>query len=215
MSAARILNVEPGSAEHFKLRLGRVTASNAYDLLPAKRGGGYKQARQTYMNELIGEICTGEHQEINARPLEWGKTNEVAARGAYQLITRLPVEPIGMVTTPDGRASCSPDIKIIGQARFGEIKCPWATVNHINFILDGEVKEEWITQIQFSLWVTKAEIWDFASFDPRMKQKIIDIKTFEKDMRLMSIFDQEVPQFVFELDKKLAQIGIPFGNQWL
>lgn len=210
----QFLEVTPGSEEHFFKRMGVVTASNAHDLLPSKRGGGFKEARRTYMNTLLGEVCTGQHEEINARPLEWGKSNEIAARGAYQLVTGFKVTEGGFVTNLEGRVGCSPDLIVTGQNRGGEIKCPWATRNHIDFLLEGTIKEEWVTQIQYSLWVSGFDIWDFASFDPRMKSKIIDIKMLERDPKMMALFDEIVPQFIHEMDEQLERIGIGFGSQW-
>lgn len=235
MSAAELLTVDQGTDAWFKMRLGVITASCAHDLIPtitvkdavySKRDPSkilhpavnkreFKKARQTYMNQLIAEVCTGRHEEINARPLEWGKTNEIAARAAYEFESSTPVKEGGFIYTQNRRAGCSPDFIAVNTLKGGEIKCPWNPVNHINFLLDDEIKDEWITQMQFQLWVSGFTEWDFASFDPRMKTSIIKIKRIERDPKMMSLFDEIVPEFITEMDEKLARIGIPFGSQWL
>jgi hypothetical protein len=215
MSAAEILTVNQGTEEWFRMRLGVLTASKAYDILPSKRGGGFKEARTTYMNQLIAEVCTGHYEEINAKPLEWGKVNEVAARAAYQFESGIEVKEGGFMYAYNKRAGCSPDFIAKTMNKGGEIKCPWNPANHIKFLIEDEIKDEWIAQMQFQLWVSGFDAWDFASFDPRMKTKMIQIKEILRDPKMMALFDEIVPAFIVEMDEKLEKIGIPFGSQWL
>lgn len=211
----QIIKVEQGTDAWFKMRMGVITASKAYDLLPAKRGGGFKEARRTYMAQLISEVCTGEFEQMGfLAPLEWGKMNEIPARAAYAFETGQDVTEGGFIYSPDKREGCSPDLLITGRPKGGEVKCPWSTVNHIKFLMDGEVKDEWEAQMQFQLRVSGFETWDFASYDPRMKKKILGIKTYERDEKMQSLFNEVVPQFIYDMDKELEKIGIKFGSQW-
>jgi hypothetical protein len=86
---------------------------------------------------------------------------------------------------------------------------------HIDFILNGIVKPEYITQCQFSMWVCGFDEWDFTSYHPMMKTKLTHFVTIKRDSELMKYFDEEVPRFVSEMDEKLKQIGISWGQQWL
>lgn len=208
------LKLEQGSQEWLKARLGVITASCAHDLLPSKTGKGFKQARQTYMNELIAEVCTGSCEEFSAKPLEWGKVNEVAARAAYQFEANERIEDGGFIYGHDKRIGCSPDGIVVGKNKGLELKCPYSSKTHIDFILDGKIKDEYLTQCQWSMWVAGFDEWAFASFDPRMKKQMIHIQIIERDMEMMKLFNEIVPQFISEMDEKLKKIGIVFGDQW-
>lgn len=209
---------EQGSDAWLKARLGVITASQAHSLLLSKtsKAPKYKEARSTYMNQLIAEVCTGYSEELNAKALEWGKVNEDAAVAAYEFATGNEVEKIGLVYKDKSkRAGASADFRIKGKNHGGENKCPINPQYHIDFLLNGEIKDEYLTQIQFGLWVTNWDAWDFTSYHPRMKLKTVHHVTIERDQELMSYFDFEIPKFTHEMDQKLKQIGIEFGAQWL
>jgi exodeoxyribonuclease (lambda-induced) len=174
----------------------------------------YKEARETYMNQLIGEACTGYSEEINAKALEWGKLNEDAAAAAYEFESGNTIEKIGFAHKDESlRCGASPDFKIIGKDHGGEIKCPITPQVHIDFILNGIIKDEYITQMQFGMWVTGWHHWDFASYHPRMKKKMIHYVTIERDQELMEYFDNEVPKFIKEMDEKLERIGVSYSDR--
>ena len=207
-----------GSEEWLKDRLGVITASEVHALLPDSRSKifKYKDARRAYMNQLIGEVCTGYSEEINAKALEWGKVNEDAAVAAYEFTTGNQVEKIGLVyKDATKRAGASADFKIIGKLIGGENKCPITPKVHIDFILNGLVKPEYVSQVQFGLWITGWDEWHFTSYHPRMKARMLHYREFKRDPELMDYFDSEIPKFCEEMDKELAKIGIPFGAQWV
>lgn len=218
MSALLICQHEQGSEEWLNARLGVITASQAHALLPNKRTKTptYKEARQTYMNQLIGEVCTGYSEELNAKALQWGKDNEEAAIAAYEFVTGNAVEKIGLVYKDETkRCGASADFRIVGKNHGGENKCPITPQVHVDFVLNGEIKDEYITQVQFGMWVTGWEAWDFTSYHPRMKSKMVHFVTILRDPELMAYFDEEIPKFIKEMDEKLARIGIKFGAQWV
>ena len=211
---AQFLNIEQSSDEWLKMRLGVITASCAHDLLPSKRGGAFKQARQTYMNQLISEICTGRGEELNAKALEWGKTNEIAAKAAYSFEANEIVLDGGFIYGMDKRVGCSPDGLIKGKNKGLELKSPFSSRTHIDFLVSGIIKDEYLTQVQWSMWVSGFDEWAFASFDPRMKTKMIHYQVIERDPATMSLFEEIVPQFIQEMDKHLENIGVKFGEQF-
>lgn len=205
------LNVEQGSPEWLQLRLGVITASKM-DCVVA---GTTTAKRNTYMLELIAEVCTGLAAEINAKQLSWGKNYEDAARTAYEFATGFTVRPCGFLYKDESkRVGCSPDAMIIGKNRGGEFKCPYSTKNHIEFLTDAKVKSEYILQCQTGIWVTGFDFWDFGSFDPRMKSKMFSHLPIERDPKTIALFEDAVPQFIFDMDKRLAQIGVTYGQQW-
>lgn len=205
------IEVEQGSFQWFKMRLGVITASKA-NLLLMKRGAA---TRRTYMAELAAEVATGAPAEqISAKAMEWGNDNEPMARDEYTFITGKTVEQIPFIYRDgDMRTGCSPD-GIDSDGTGLEIKCPFTTKIHIETIADGTVKKEYISQMQFSMWVTGLDRWTFASYDPRMMRRNLHMMTVERDPEAMKLFDDAVPQFILELDQLLHSIGFEFGEQW-
>lgn len=201
--------IAQGSEEWAKMRLGVISASKAECIL-AKVGTG---TRTTYMLELMAEVCTGLSPEVSSKPMEWGKDNEDAARACYELMTDEKVSEIPFVYK-DGsmRAGCSPDG--FTPDRGVEKKCPFTTKYHIEFLTDEKIKPEYIKQVQFSMWITDADKWDFCSYDPRMKVRPFHFVTVKRDEKMMAQFDERVPEFISEMDEKLKKIGLEFGAQW-
>lgn len=217
MSALLICQHEQGTQEWLNARLGVITASEVHALLPDARSKTfkYKEARKAYMNKLIGEVCTGYSEELNAKALQWGKDNEAAAVSAYEFHTGREVERIGLIYKDSSkRCGASADFKIKGEEYGGEIKCPISPAVFVGFLLDNEEKPEYISQYQFGLWVTGWHGWDFCNYHPRMKKKMIHKVSHCRDLWFMEYFENEIPKFIKEMDEKLAKIGIPFGAQW-
>jgi exodeoxyribonuclease (lambda-induced) len=203
------VTVEQQTFDWFKMRLGVITASKASILL-MKSGS---LTRQTYMSELVGEIATGSPVQYGSfKQMEWGNDHEDAAREMYQFITGNAVQQIPFCYGKDMRTGCSPD-GITDHGRGAEIKCPWTTAVHIQSLADNVIKKDYIAQIDFSMWVTKLEAWDFCSFDPRMRKN--NLHRIEKVSGPgVKLFDDAVPQFIEEMDRMLAAVGFEFGDQW-
>jgi putative phage-type endonuclease len=204
------VNFEQGSPEWLKAKLGVISASNIAKVL-AKKG---TETRAGYVSELVAQIATGEMPEINGRALEWGTMQESVARSAYEFTQGVSVQEVGFIYGKDRRFGCSPDGIISDKNKGLEIKCPYTSKVHVDFLAMDKIKLEYYYQVQFSLWVTGLETWDFCSYDPRFKTNILKVYTVEKDLELMERFEKEVPAFIEEMDVLLNKIGVKFGSQW-
>jgi predicted phage-related endonuclease len=204
------LQLEQGSPDWLKAKLGVISASNISKVL-AKKGS---ETRHGYMMELIGQIATREPEEFNAKQLEWGKANEAAARAEYEFQSGNNVETAGFIYGPDKRAGCSPDGMITGLNRGVEIKCPFTSRVHADFLLMDKIKPEYVLQCQFSMWVTGFDSWDFCSYHARFKSRMLKSITLERDIELMKRFEDEVGQFIFEMDEHIKRLNLKFGEQW-
>lgn len=203
------LDYEQGTKEWHMMRLGVITASKAECVLAGKKTA----KRQTYLNELIAEVATGLAHEVRAKPLEWGKTHEDSARTSYEFATGIiPHELPFIYKDEELRIGCSPDG--YNDLRGSEIKCPYNSAVHIDFLCSDKIKSEYITQVQYSMWVTGLEQWDFACFDPRMNVMPISFKTLDRDEARMKEFSEKVPEFIEDMDKMLEKIGLSFGEHW-
>lgn len=211
---AHFLNVEQSSDAWLKMRLGVITASRAHEIIPSKRDGKPKASYKSYMSELVAEVCTGKGSEINARALEWGKVNEIAARAAYEFEAGENIQDGGFIYGLEKRVGCSPDGIVVGKNKGLELKCPYSSETHIEFLTNDKIKDEYLTQCQWSMWVAGFDVWAFASFDPRMKKHMIKIQLIERDPKMMALFDEIVPGFIKEMDEILNKLEISFGSQW-
>ncbi len=205
-----ILNCEQGTVDWHKARHGVITASRAGDAISGKTTA----TRSSYMSELIAQIATGEILEIKAWTMEWGKQQEPLARSAYEFVRGVPVEEAGFIYGHNRRVGCSPDGLILNQGKGLEIKCPATSKVHVDFLLMEKVKAEYIHQVQFSLWVTGLETWDFCSFDDRMKKHSLKVITIEKDYKAFDRFDNDVNEFIRDMDIQLNRLEISWGSQW-
>lgn len=194
----------------FQCHLGVISASNASKAVAKKDS----ETRFSYMAELVGEVCTGQWEEVNSKHMDWGRQHEDVARSYYEFTTNAKMVTLPLVFKDDSyRVGCSPD-GIVSEKRGAEIKCPWNSGNYIKFLVAEKIKPEWQWQQQFTLWVMDAEEWDFVQYDPRMEVKSMKICTTKKDPEKWKAFDDLIPEFIKDMDKMLLDIGVPFGEQW-
>ena len=208
-----VKDVDQGSDEWLSLKLGVISASMVHSLVPG-RGGKFKQARETYMNQLVAQVCTGLMPEINGKALEWGSHHESAARACYHFQTGFDLDQVPFVFKDDlFREGCSPDS--LTKDRGVEIKCPYNSENYIAFLVSDKIKPEYQWQVQYSMRVLDCEKYDFAQYDPRMRKKPIKIFEVGRDEEAQKVLEDCIPSFIEEMDQKLKSIGIEFGEQWV
>lgn len=210
--------IEQGTPEWLIHRAGVITASRAHDIIKSGRSkGSYSEARGVYMRELAAQVCTGVVPEsVPFKQAKYGHENEPYAREAYEARFFEVVEQCGLIYKDSTmRCGISPD----GMTdKWGlEIKCPFTSAVHINTLLDGFVNPEYLTQVQYSMWVSGFERWDFASFDPRFRgsgERRLYVQSFEADEATFATFDREIPLFIEEMDEMLHKLDFKFGDQW-
>lgn len=208
--------VDQQSDEWTRMKLGVISASRAKDVIaPSRKAGEWGEARNSYLNELVGEVITGEkNSSFSSRATEWGVENERTCIALAGFELGVDIDTIPFVFRDDTmRAGCSPD-GLIGDSSGIEVKNPFTTAVYVAFVADGKIKQEYIDQVQFSMWVTGRETWHFANHDPRVKNYILHSIVIERDEAKMKLFDDAVAQFIHDMDKKLAIFDNQFGDQW-
>jgi hypothetical protein len=180
----KIHNVEQGSPEWLRIRLGKATASEFAKILTP--GGKLSAQADAYARRLARECVIDEPEELRAYPskaMQWGTKHEPEAREAYMLATGHDVAQVGFVTHDrHGCLGCSPDGIIVENPcvpmdgnnyyLFGlEIKCPsidtlteWLL--HKDMDDPQFVPSEYLPQIHGSMVVTGLRRWDFCGFFP-------------------------------------------------
>ena len=209
----KIDGAKQGSDDWFTIKLGVLSASNIHKIIPG-RGGKYKQARQTYLYDLVAQVCTGQFPDISASAMDWGKSVEDSARATFEMMNDTSLTELPFVFKDDMfREGASPDA--VDEWGSGvEIKCPYNSANHIAFALDEVIKPEYEWQMQYTMRVCDTDAWHFCSFDPRMKKNPMAVKLVKRDEEMQKILNDEVPKFIEEYDKALTTVGFSFGEQW-
>lgn len=217
ITGVNVYDMEQGTEEWLRHRAGVITASRAHDIIKSGRSGKSSESRATYMLELIAQVCTGLVPEsASFKQAEWGHENEPLAREAYEALEFVSVNQCGLIYRDESlRCAISPDG--ILDDRGLEIKNPFTSQVHIATLLDGKIKPEYVTQCQYSLWVTGLDRWDFVSFDWRVRGKpenrLVVIPQY-RDAEMMARFDEEIPKFISEMDDALERLGFKFFDQW-
>lgn len=180
---------------HMK-RLGKPTASRFGDIKPG-RGQKWSDKTQTYMRELLVERLTGQWVEAYGAAIEWGVEHEDEARELYEARYGVQVQRMcfaerdGLGGSPDG---------LVGDDGCIEIKCPYNSGNHIDYMLNG--CGDHITQIQANIWFNDRQWCDFISYDPRMPEDLqLFVQRVERDPQYIADMINRVQEFRAELDE--------------
>lgn len=159
-----IHDVEQGSVEWLLARAGVVTASEAENLVTGTGKIRDGEMVTSYRNKKLVEKWTGGPLPSlqGIFDVEQGELLESKARPAFTIHTGLETRTVGFITSDDGKIGCSPDA-LVGESSGCEIKCP-RLETQIGYLLSGKVPKDYLTQIQFSMFVTGFQTWHFFSY---------------------------------------------------
>lgn len=162
----QIHDVEQGSDDWFRARMGIPTASEFHTVMAKGRDGGSSVTRKTYMLKLAGELITGEPAESYSNAyMERGQGMEPTARERYAFDHDVEPEIVGFIT--NGPKGCSPDA-LVGKDGMLEIKTKAAHL-HIETMLRDGFPAEHKAQCQGALWIAEREWIDLAIYWPKMQ----------------------------------------------
>jgi hypothetical protein len=148
---------------------GYISPSRFSDIMTTDRSRkGFGLTALKYADEIILGLLGVELPEVTAKPLEWGKTHEPAARKRYELENFESVPPLeSPVFHPDFPFVCGTPDGFIGTDGILEIKCPFNSQNHLDNYRTGMQISDYVWQIQGYMWITGREYAHFVSYDPR------------------------------------------------
>jgi putative phage-type endonuclease len=199
------LDIEQGSDEWRKARLGHVSASS----IAAVMAKGAGKTRQSYLEKIVAERLTQEIGEgFSNASMEWGTQTEPQARMAYEVSCETFVTKTGFHKHPTIEwVGVSPDGLLDAENALVEIKCP-NTTTHLSYIKEGKCPVEYYKQIQCQLWVTGRAYCDFISYDPRLKNQnlrlfVIKVK---RDEELIAEMESEVIKFLADVEKYIKEL---------
>ena len=194
--------MEQRSADWFRARLGKATASRFKDVQARIKDGSEGATRRNYRAQLVVERLTGTRIEgFETAEMRWGTEMEELARLTYELTSGDQVESVGFLAHPTLAAGASPD-GLVGADGQIEIKCP-ATGTFIEMLRLGHMPAQYVAQVQGQLWITGREWCDFVGFDPRMPPRAqLLIDRVERDQTYIDRLADEVETFLAEVDEE-------------
>ena len=202
-------DIEQGTDEWFQLRIGKVTASNIWKVLPGKRGA-YLKERENYMCQLAIEKLTGQKMEtFISQDMENGTDLEPDARAEYELKTGTVVKEVGFVDHDSiDNFGASPD-GLTGGGGI-EIKCrkPANHISEIQNILSCKgIDNKAYLQIQACMMCAAVEKWEYILYCPIVPDWAqLYHTTIEADKELQKDMETEINKFNKELIDYIAKL---------
>lgn len=193
-----------GSPEWIAERMGKVTASNVNNILNLNGDLRTGETPRSYMYKLLAERLEGVPMQSHCSfEMQWGIDHEDEARKWYELDQDVSVKRVGFAFKDETRrAGASPDglMNLKGL----EIKCPQAHTA-IKYVLDGVLPNDYLHQVQFSMWVCDMDFWDFVVYHPSPQIPNM-VLTVAANRELHEKYDENIPAFCSELDEAEAKI---------
>lgn len=163
------------------------------------------------MHSLIAERLMGRPMDtFISEWMERGHILEEEAGKYYAFQNDCDPQPVGFITTDDGKIGCSPD-RLVGDEGLLEIKAP-AAHTHVGYLFGKGADKKYMPQIQGQLFVCgPSRKWvDIMSYHPELPE--ITIRT-ERDESYIEMLSEAVTAFAAELHEKYAEIIERIGDR--
>jgi hypothetical protein len=198
-----------GSCEWEVLRSGKVTASELDRLVSPKGKVRTGDGPTTYLYEKLAERWLGRplpsSMNLPVWAVEQGRILEEWARPGFALETNTEVQQVGFITKeetgPMSLVGASPD-GLIGDNCGLEIKCP-RLQTHIGYISEGVLPEDYVLQVQGSLYVTGFPQWKFYSYYRKVPSLIL---TIEPDPDIQDAIEDALAVFLGKYEDAWAKL---------
>jgi hypothetical protein len=198
--------VEYGSDDYWRLKIGMPTASGFANVVTPKGAPTTGDRRKRYMYRLIAErlMRTSLEDQFETYWTRRGKQLEPKAADEFAEENQCTLAPGGFYTTANKKIGCSPDRLIMvkgGNCREAlEIKCP-KPETHIGYLLDGP-GDAYRPQVQGELLVTGFDAMHLFSYHPQMPP--FHVVTLRDEVFIAKL-KTELYTFCCELDDETAR----------
>lgn len=187
-------DITQGTDEWMSIRQGKVGGSSSAALfVKGKSADGLGAGAYTLAYEKAAEIMglsAWEESWQGNEATERGNELEPFARQWYERTKFIQVTELGYITR-DWLFGTSPD-GLVGTDGMIEIKCP-SGKEFIRVAETAKIKPEYISQMQWGLWITGRAWCDHLTFHPDAKvQSLIRI---HRDEAIMAMLDEKTEAF--------------------
>lgn len=199
----KIHNCTQGESEWLQARVGKVTASEADNLLTPAFEIRTGETPKTYLARKLAEAVLNRPLEgFSSLQTEQGELYEMEARSwfGFEHPEHKVTQP-GFIEHDDGRCGCSPDALLDDDGGL-EIKAPQPT-NHVKYLLDGTLPKDYAVQVHFSLYVTGRPWWIFMSYRRNFPPFVLKV---ERDPKIQEQIQKALTQFYARFDAALEKL---------
>lgn len=191
----KVYDVEQGSTEWLRLRMGIPTTSDFDQLI--KPDGGFSASARPFAKLKTSEIMAGAPIEKGkSHWMERGNELEPEAVETYEFITGNKTEKVGFITTDDGKFGTSPD-RLVNDDGLLEIKCP-SPWQHTEYLIENKVNPIYKAQIHGQMLLTGRKWVDWYSYHPLLSPLIIRVY---RDERYIARLQAAMKRFTGLMDK--------------
>lgn len=199
----KIIECKQNTTEWINARLGVVTASEIDALVTPTGKVSSGKGVETYLYKKLTERVLGMPlSDFSSFAMEQGAIVELEAVPWYAFAHNVMVQRVGFCTSDDGKYGFSPD-GLIGEEGGLEIKSP-QPAKHLQYLLEGKVPDDYVLQVQFSLYVSQRKWWKFVSYSRQLPALVLNV---EPDPKIQVAIGQALGDFLPKFDAKLAQVA--------
>jgi hypothetical protein len=196
-----------GSVEWLEARAGIPTASEFDNLITPKWEIRKGQTPKTYLSKKLAEKWLGGPlASFGSWATEQGQILQDECVPWYEFEFNCKVDRVGLITTDDGLAGCSPDGLIksaINGADVGlEVKC-LQPPHHVECLIDGELPDDFAAQVHGSMWVTGFQQWKFVAYRRKFPPLIL---TVARDEEIIGKIETAVTLFNDRLNRAFERL---------
>lgn len=179
----KIHNVEQGTDEWLKVRMGIPTASQFDKILTG--GGDPSKQWEVYAHKILAEEMLGRPIEgYKSAAMIEGTEREPESIAHYEFMYDVESEKVGFITDDHGQWGCSPD-RLIGTDGMLETKNP-EPQTQVGYLIDGKINTAYWPQLQGQLFVAERKWVDIMSYYPEMPHKIVRVFRDDAYIRQLS-----------------------------
>jgi hypothetical protein len=158
---------------------------------------------QTYLCKKVAEkLLNWSADQLQGFAVDQGKILETIAIPWFEFTYDTKVKRVGFCLSDDGRTGCSPD-GILPDDTGLEIKGPQPPAQ-VAYLLGGTIPDHYMPQVQFSLYVTGAPHWTFASYSNQLPALVDCVYP---DPKAQAAIAEAVAAFSERFDAALAKIN--------
>lgn len=171
----KIIDCIQGTEPWYAARRGLVTASEIDKLITPKWKVRTGDGPEKYLFQKLAEKSVGwTPDSFQSRAMDAGNIAEKVALPWFNFTYNSNARAVGFCLGDDLKTGCSPD-GLIGEHSGLELKHP-IHPTHLQYLSDGVVPDDYVGQVQFSMYVTGRKEWEFVSWSKVFDALRIQVK---------------------------------------